>query len=260
MKLTPMSSRSAAIRSEIIYLHLLRRRDDVGFCRWRLGSGGHRRVVTHVKANGGTAYQDKATAKLDHGNLIVTGSTGAPGEVKFARTLIKDPRGPDPLPVIVSVLPKGPPRSSSENQPAGSGRRRYRATFQPGPWKSQLTEKDVVGVWLGFGTGAPKAVLHHQEKLATSSAVWSAGPATTPTLWRHWTTSKSRERHTQSSTSSTKTGGRQRAADVLQARHRSRRMERNAMYHGGGPSTVATTRTETSWVYTWIFAGRAYLN
>ena len=28
--------------------------------------------------------------------------------------------------------------------------------IQPGPWKSKLTEKDVVGVWLGFGVGAPK--------------------------------------------------------------------------------------------------------
>ena len=25
-----------------------------------------------------------------------------------------------------------------------------------GPWKSKLTEKDVLGVWLGFGVGAPK--------------------------------------------------------------------------------------------------------
>ena len=28
--------------------------------------------------------------------------------------------------------------------------------IQPGPWKAKLTEKDVVGVWLGFGVGAPK--------------------------------------------------------------------------------------------------------
>jgi hypothetical protein len=28
--------------------------------------------------------------------------------------------------------------------------------IQPGPWKSKLTEKDVIGVWLGFGVGAPK--------------------------------------------------------------------------------------------------------
>lgn len=28
--------------------------------------------------------------------------------------------------------------------------------IQPGPRKSKLTEQDVVGVWLGFGVGAPK--------------------------------------------------------------------------------------------------------
>ncbi|HEY6506432.1 MAG TPA: hypothetical protein VIY56_00380, partial [Vicinamibacterales bacterium] len=28
--------------------------------------------------------------------------------------------------------------------------------IQPGPWKTTLTEKDVIGVWLGFGVGAPK--------------------------------------------------------------------------------------------------------
>lgn len=28
--------------------------------------------------------------------------------------------------------------------------------IQPGPWKLAVTEKDVIGVWLGFGVGAPK--------------------------------------------------------------------------------------------------------
>jgi hypothetical protein len=28
--------------------------------------------------------------------------------------------------------------------------------IQPGPWKSTLTEQDVIGVWFGFGVGAPK--------------------------------------------------------------------------------------------------------
>jgi hypothetical protein len=71
-------------------------------------------------------------------------------------TLIKDPRGPDPLPVIVSVLPKerSPvPAVRINQQGMGAPSPRY---IQPGPWKSQLTDKDVIGVWLGFGTGAPK--------------------------------------------------------------------------------------------------------
>jgi hypothetical protein len=28
--------------------------------------------------------------------------------------------------------------------------------IQPGPWKSKPAENDVIGVWLGFGVGAPK--------------------------------------------------------------------------------------------------------
>jgi hypothetical protein len=112
-------------------------------------------VVTHVKSDGSTAYQDKATAKLDRGSLVVTGTSGAPGGGKFVRTLIKDPRGPDPLPIIVSILPKAPPvpAIAINRQGVGAPRPVY---IQPGPWKSPLTEKDVIGVWLGFGVGAPK--------------------------------------------------------------------------------------------------------
>jgi hypothetical protein len=128
----------------------------LAFVDGSLGADGIAFVVTHVKADGSTAYRDKATARFDHGNLIVSGSSGAPGGGKFVRILIKDPRGPDPLPVIVSVLPKGlspVPAVRINQQGVGAPSPRY---IQPGPWKSQLTEKDVIGVWLGFGTGAPK--------------------------------------------------------------------------------------------------------
>jgi hypothetical protein len=127
----------------------------LAFVDGSFGPDGITFVVTHVKANGSTAYQDKATAKFDHGNLIVTGTSDAPGGGKFERTLVKDPRGPDPIPVIVSVLPKGPPVPAVKinQQGLGAPQPRY---IQPGPWKSQLTEREVIGVWLGFGTGAPK--------------------------------------------------------------------------------------------------------
>jgi hypothetical protein len=65
--------------------------------------------VTHVNANGSTAYKDKAVARFSQGRLVVTGTSGAPSGGKFERVLIKDPRGPDPIPAMVSVLPKGPP-------------------------------------------------------------------------------------------------------------------------------------------------------
>jgi hypothetical protein len=127
----------------------------LAFIDGTLGANGIKFAVTHVKADGSTAYKDQATARFDHGKLIVTGVSGAPAGGKFERTLIKDPRLPDPLPVIVSVLPKAPPVAAVavNQQGLGAPRPRY---IQPGPWKSTLTEKDVLGVWLGFGVGAPK--------------------------------------------------------------------------------------------------------
>src|SRR6185503_7544030 len=132
----------------------------LAFVDGTLGPAGLNFVVTHVKPDGGTAYVDKAIASFDHGNLIVTGTSGAPGGGKFVRTLIKDPRGPDPLPIIVSRLPKAPPVPPvAINQPInqqGVGAPPRAPYIQPGPWKSALTGKDVIGVWLGFGVGAPK--------------------------------------------------------------------------------------------------------
>jgi hypothetical protein len=126
----------------------------LAFIDGKFGPEGMRFVVTHVKSDGSTAYRDQATATLDHGHLVVTGTSGARGGPKeFKRTLIKDPRGPDPIPVIVSVLPKAPPVPALKPNPQGALRPRY---IQPGPWKSTLMEKDVLGVWLGFGVGAPK--------------------------------------------------------------------------------------------------------
>jgi hypothetical protein len=127
----------------------------LAFIDGTFGADGIAFVVTHVNADGSTAYRDHATARFDGGNLIVTGASGAPGGRKFERTLIKDPRGPDPLPVIVSRLPKAPPvpAVAIHQQGIGAPLPRY---IQPGPWKSPLTEKDVIGVWLGFGVGAPK--------------------------------------------------------------------------------------------------------
>lgn len=127
----------------------------LSFIDGTFGAGGINFVVRHVNADGGTAYQDRSNARFDRGKLIVTGTSGAPGGGKFEHTLIKDPRGPDPIPVIVSRLPKAPPVPAVKinQQGVGTPAPRY---IQPGPWKSSLTEKDVVGVWLGFGVGAPK--------------------------------------------------------------------------------------------------------
>jgi hypothetical protein len=128
----------------------------LAFVDGTFGTSGLTFTVTHVKDDGSTAYVDKATAKFDNGKLIVTGTSGAPGGTRFERVLIKDPRGPDPIPAMVSVLPKDRPSvpgNPARRNPDGADGLPY---VQPGPWKTTLTEKDVIGVWLGFGVGAPK--------------------------------------------------------------------------------------------------------
>jgi len=132
----------------------------LAFVDGTFGPDGLNFVVTHVNPDGSTAYLDKAMARFDKGDLIVTGTSGAAGGGRFVRTLIKDPRGPDPLPIIVSRLPKAPPVAAvAIHQPINQqsvGAPPRAPYIQPGPWKSALTEKDVIGVWLGFGVGAPK--------------------------------------------------------------------------------------------------------
>src|ERR1043166_6323049 len=73
----------------------------LAFIDGTFGSDGIRFEVTHVKADGTTAYKDRAVAKFTQGRLTVTGISGAPGSRAFERVLIKDPHGPDPIPVKV---------------------------------------------------------------------------------------------------------------------------------------------------------------
>jgi len=128
----------------------------LAFVDGTFGPDGLNFVVTHVKPDGSTAYLDKAIAKFDNGNLLVTGASGASAGEKFVRTLIKDRRGPDPLPIIVSRLPKAPPVPAVAINQQGVGAPPRAPYIQPGPWKSALEEKDVIGIWLGYGVGAPK--------------------------------------------------------------------------------------------------------
>ena len=121
----------------------------LAFIDGTFGPDGLRFVVTHVKADGRTEYQDTATAKVNQGKLIVTGTSGGG---KFVRTLIKDPRGPGQGPGVVLKLPKGTPIPALA-QGIGAPPAPY---IQPGPWKTNLTQKDVIGVWLAPGVGAAK--------------------------------------------------------------------------------------------------------
>ena len=81
----------------------------LAFIDGTFGPNGITFDVTHVNADGTTRYKDKAVATFSNGRLIVTGTSGARGGGKFERVLIKDPRGPDPIPAKVSVLPNSRP-------------------------------------------------------------------------------------------------------------------------------------------------------
>jgi hypothetical protein len=172
-----------SIRGDVvrgIYCTLCSDATTLAFIDGKFGSEGITFVVTHVKGDGSTAYQDRGTAKFDSGKLIVAGTSGGPGGGKFQRTLIKDPRGPDGLPLAVSRLPPGngpvpavggrgpapapaggaaPPGQAPRGNAGAGGAQPPRGGgagyLQPGPWK-QIKESDVIGVWLGFGTGINK--------------------------------------------------------------------------------------------------------
>ena len=162
-----------------IYCTLCSDATTLAFVDGSLGPNGITFVVTHVRPDGRTAYQDKATARIEGDRLIVAGTSGAPRGGKFQRTLYRDSRGPDPLPVPVGWYPDasgklvmlaavggrggggGPARGAAAPAtgppavvaPAGGGGRGW---LQPGPWKNPLTIDDVVGAWIGFGTGVNK--------------------------------------------------------------------------------------------------------
>ncbi|HVG53166.1 MAG TPA: hypothetical protein VM846_02015 [Vicinamibacterales bacterium] len=166
-----------------IYCTLCSDATTLAFIDGTFGPDGIVFVVTHVRPDGRTAYQDKSTARIEGDRLIVTGTSGAPRGGKFQRTLYRDSRGPDPLPVPVLWLPDatgkpvtlaaagrggGPARAAAPPvapPPAGplpagpgggGGAPGGRGWLQPGPWKNPLTVDDVVGAWIGFGTGVNK--------------------------------------------------------------------------------------------------------
>jgi len=129
----------------------------LAFVDGTFGPDGITFTVTHVRADGSVSSQDRATARFDHGKLIVAGTSGARGGRRFERVLIRDPRGPDPLAAVpVSRLPPGPPvppgpRIGGDGPFAGG-----QPYVPPGPWKRPLKESDVIGAWLGFHVGLNK--------------------------------------------------------------------------------------------------------
>ncbi len=108
-------------------------------------------AVRYLNPDGSLARVENVTAKLNEGKLVVVAEDGQP----FAT--IKDPRGPAPSVGRINVLPPNappvpllPPRAGP-----GAGGPPPAAYHPPSPWR-KLTAADVVGVWLGFGTGIDK--------------------------------------------------------------------------------------------------------
>jgi hypothetical protein len=148
----------------------------LAFVDGKFGPNGLSFTVTHVGNNGRTTFTDTGAAKFEKPNLVVTGNRGGPGGGKFKWTMIKDDRGPDPLPIPIVMLPpgreipvlgrgggagaaKGGPGPAKANGPAaappgggGAGRGGY---VPPGPWL-KLSPDIIAGSWLGFGTGVNK--------------------------------------------------------------------------------------------------------
>src|ERR1700751_4655173 len=70
------SIRGTAVRG--IYCTYCADATTLAFVDGTFGQEGIRFEVTHVKADGSTAYKDKALAKFNQGRLTVTGTSGAP--------------------------------------------------------------------------------------------------------------------------------------------------------------------------------------
>jgi len=126
-----------------------------------LGADGIAFVVTHVKANGRTAYQDKATARLDHGNLIVTGRSGAPGGGQvLAHPHQRSTRARPAAGNRVSTA-QGSSRSRRENQSAGSGSDVINALHSARPMEVSVDGEGRYRDLAGLRHRGAQAVLHH---------------------------------------------------------------------------------------------------
>src|ERR1044071_4974020 len=139
----------------------------LAFVDGKFGPAGITLTVTHVDNNGKTTQTDTGTAIFEKPNLIVTGKLGGREGGNFRWGMVKDERGPDPLPIPIVMLP---PRDVPILGRGGAGAPRGGATppapaavvgvarggyVPPGPWL-KLTPDQVAGSWIGFGVGINK--------------------------------------------------------------------------------------------------------
>ncbi len=111
---------------------------NLAFVDGTLGPAGLSFVITHVRDDGSTRYQDHVSGRVENGRLLISGHSGAPGGSDFNWIMQRDPRGP---------IPPAPPPPPGVPQPV----LHY---LQPGPWET-ISANKLAGVWLS-GEGAGK--------------------------------------------------------------------------------------------------------
>jgi len=145
------SIRGATVRG--VYCTWCNDATTLAFVDGKFGPAGITFTVTHVDNNGKTTHADTGTAVFEKPNLIVTGKLGGRQGGDFRWVMVKDERGPDPLPIpIVMLPPRNVPVLGRGGAGGGGGRGGY---LPPGPWL-KLTPDQVAGSWIGFGVGINK--------------------------------------------------------------------------------------------------------
>jgi hypothetical protein len=178
------SIRGAGVRG--VYCTWCNDATTLAFVDGKFGPSGITFTVTHVDNNGKTTHTDTGTAVFEKPNLIVTGKLGGRQGGNFKWVMVKDERGPDPLPIPIVMLPPrdvpilgrggagaprggaAPPANNAAPRggavtpppppapgPGGGGGGRRGGYVPPGPWL-KLTPDLVAGSWIGFGVGVNK--------------------------------------------------------------------------------------------------------
>ena len=98
------SIRGAIVRG--VYCTWCNDATTLAFVDGKFGSAGITFTVTHVDNNGKTTHTDTGTAVFEKPNLIVTGKLGGRQGGNFRWVMVKDERGPDPLPIPIVMCPR----------------------------------------------------------------------------------------------------------------------------------------------------------
>jgi hypothetical protein len=114
----------------------------LAFVDGQLGDSELTFTITHVRDDGSTAFQDHLHARLQDGQLLVSGQSGARDGGTISWSMHRDPRGP---------IAPGPPAPVVHY-------------LQPGPWQT-ITPQKLVGVWLsGEGAGKQYFIIRRDGK------------------------------------------------------------------------------------------------